>query len=332
VANAAETSPSSTPPAPAASESATVSNAAPEEKKPLPIHGTQITYGPSATAYTFDQGAELHYNPTVGHRLGILPEYHFNDLFFARAKFWLSQELTQSDTTTYKNEVELSDLWLDFGTEGFTESHTGIKLSGEVRVTLPTSKTSQSIGRIMTVGPLASVSKKFDVLKGLTFGYVGRFTYRFNQFTTGQYQTPYLASCGDPRGATCADFYSSGLRSVNYDVTHGLVASFMPHEKVSLDVVLWLQHAWLYPLAPAQSQFLGSQGLTNTGTNVRNTTVFYLSGSYQLTKVFGLTLGAFTFTGEPTTDGNYLNPFFNRYTTLYLEAGVDVEAVAASLL
>jgi hypothetical protein len=331
VAIAAETPPASTPPPPAASEPATI-QAAPEEKKPLPFHGSQITYGPSATAYTFDQSADLHYNPTVGHRLGLLPEWHFNDLFFARGKLWLSQELTQSDTTTYKNEVELSDVWLDFGTEGFTEKNTGLKLAGEVRVTLPTSKASQSIGRIMTVGPMLSLSKKFDVLHGLTFGYVGRFTYRFNQYTTAQYQSPYLAACGDPRGSTCADFYSTGLRSTNYDVTHGLVANFQPHEKVSLDLVLWLQHAWLYPLSPAGSQFQGAQGLTNTGTDVRNVAVFYLSGSYQITKVFSATLGCFTFTNEPNTDGTYLFPLFNRYTTLYLEAGVDVEALASSLL
>ena len=89
---------SATPaPAPAADASTVVAPAA--EKKPLPFAGSAITYGPSASVYTFDQSAELHYNPTVGHRLGFLPEWHFNDLFFARGKLWLSQELTQSDAT-----------------------------------------------------------------------------------------------------------------------------------------------------------------------------------------------------------------------------------------
>ncbi|MFT3842170.1 MAG: hypothetical protein QM723_34585 [Myxococcaceae bacterium] len=322
-----------TPAAPAPNVPATIS-AAPEEKKPLPFHGSAITYGPSATAYTFDQSADLKYNPTVGHRLGFLPEYHFaDDLFAVKAKFWLSQEFTQSDTTTYKNEVEPSDIWVDLATEGFKEKVTGLKLSGDVRFTLPTSKASQEVGRIMTIGPSLTLSRKFDVLHGLTVGYTGRFTYRFNKFTTGQHSSPWLVSCGDTASSTCGDvFLTNGTRSTNYDVMHGLVVSFAPLEKLSFDGLFLYDHAFLYPLAATPGQFQGSQGLTGSGTDVRNLAVIYLSTTYQLTKVFGLTLGAFTFTTEPDVNGQYLFPIFNRYTVLYLEAGIDVEALASSLL
>ncbi len=305
-------------------------------KKPLPFAGSELTYGPSASIYTFDQSAELHYNPTVGHRLGLLPEWHFNDLFFARGKLWLSQELTQSDSTTYKNEVELSDLWLDFGYAGWTEKVTGLKLSAEVRATLPTSKASQSINRIMTVGPMLSVSRKFNLLHGLTVGYSGRFTYRFNQYTTGQYSSVPIANmatgCNGPSDPACSGLTTNGVRSTNYDITHGLAVSFEPIEKLSFDALIWYQHAFLYPLAPVPAQYQGAQGLAQTGPDVRNLAIFYLSASYQITKIIGLTLGAFTFTGEPDVNGRYINPFFNRYTSLYLEAGLDVEAVVSRFL
>jgi len=325
--------PAISPPSPSAPAVPATISAAPEEKKPLPFHGSQITYGPSATAYTFDQSADLKYNPTVGHRLGFLPEYHFaDDLFSVKAKFWLSQEFTQSDTTTYKHEVEPSDIWLELGTEGFKEKITGLKLSGDVRFTLPTSKASQSVGRIMTIGPSVTLSRKFELLHGLTLGYTGRFTYRFNKFTTGQYSSPTLANCGDSASSACADFFTTGTRSTNFDMMHGLVLSFQPLEKLSIDGLFLYDHAFLYPLATAPGQFSGSQGLGGTGTDVRNLAVIYLSTTYQLTKVFGLTLGAFTFTNEPDVSGQYLFPIFNRYTVLYLEAGIDVEALASSLL
>ncbi len=297
-------------------------------QKGLPFRGSLLTYDHSATAYSFDQSAELHYNPTWAHRLGILPEWHFNDLFFARGKLWLGQELTQSDTTTYKNEIELSDLWLDFGTTGWLEKHSGIRVSGEVRFTLPTSKPSQALGRVMTIGPMAALSRKFNLLHGLTVAYSGRVTYRFNRFANGQFESPSIADCGDPTGTACLDFRSSGERSVEWDVMHGPAISFQPIENVSIDALFLWDHAFLYPLAPAPAQFAGSQGLAVAGTDVRNLGIFYLSASYQVTKLVGLTLGAYTLTAEPYLDGTYLNPIFNRYTTLYLEADFDVEAAA----
>ena len=155
--------------------------AANDEGSKAPYRGTSVSYGATTTVY--------NYSPetiAVTHRLGLMPEWHFNDQVWVRSRFYLSQEFTDSDSTTFKHEVELSDLWLDAVWGGWREKITGIKIAGDLRTTFPTSKFSQSVSRIMTVGPGVNVSKTFKVLAGLTLVYSTRFTYRFNRFTTRQ--------------------------------------------------------------------------------------------------------------------------------------------------
>src|SRR3990167_3831542 len=58
----------------------------------VPYRGTSVSYGHSLSVY----------NPTpettaYTHRMGLMPEWHFTDAFWLRARFYLNQELTPSD-------------------------------------------------------------------------------------------------------------------------------------------------------------------------------------------------------------------------------------------
>ncbi len=329
--------------APAAAPVASPETASPEttvtqtqtatERVPRAFHGSTVSYSHSITALTLAPAAEGHYNPTWGHRLGLMPEWHFNDQLFVRGRLYLSQEFTTSDTTTYDHEVEVSDIWLDVGAAGVTEPKTGLHLGGDVRFLLPTSKVSQAQSRIITVGPSLSLSKEFKLLHGLSVAYTGRFTYRFNRFTTSQNKGGLIInssplSCVDLPGCNT----DSGKYNVNYDFAHGPAIGFKPLEKLSVDAFFSWYHLFLYPQSANPVEFAGAQGLSNKGTDVKNLAVFALSVSYQLTKPVSLTFGTWTVTGQPSPDGTYLQPLFNRNTTLYLDASFDIEAAAASFL
>ncbi|MBX7101412.1 MAG: hypothetical protein K1X89_27100 [Myxococcaceae bacterium] len=295
--------------------------------------GSTISYGHNVAATTLSRSAQPYYNPTYGHRLGLMPEWHPNEQLFVRGRWFLSQELTLSDSTRWAHEVELSDVLIDVGTSGWKEARTGIRIGGDVRLSLPTSKVSLAQTRVLAVGPSVSVSKNFNVLAGLSFAYSARFTYRFNRFTTPQLEGPTIGACGDARSPECAEFVTTGTRNTHFDLTHALSASFSPHEKVTLSSALLLSSYWLYPLAAAPAGVQGSNQLDpTTSTNLRNTTMFNLSVTYQPIKPLGLTLGAFTAAPMLGDDGQRLFPLFNRNTSLYLEAAIDVEAAAASLL
>lgn len=303
------------------------------EDKPLPFHGSTVSYGHSATALTFAPLAQPFYDPTWGHRLVFLPELHLGEQFVARGRFSLFQEFTLSDSTTRRHEVEPSDVWLDLGVNGWEEKTTKLLFSGDVRVVIPTSKASQAQTRVFSLGPSLSVTRTFAVRSGLTLNYMGRFTTRFNRFTTAQNSSPAIAACGDAKSADCAQFLTTGSRNPHFDLFHGLSVTFLPWDKVTLSTTLGLIHYWLYPLAPAPTKYADVATLDpKTDVPTRALSVFLLSATYQVLPQLGLTLGAWTYSDTLGLDGRYEFPLFNRNTTIYLEAAVDIEATVSSVL
>ncbi|MBS1148940.1 MAG: hypothetical protein H6Q89_638 [Myxococcaceae bacterium] len=305
----------------------TASSAVPPKAKPG-YRGSALTYGHQATAYTFDRAAEPQYNPTWSHRLGIIPEWHFNDQLFVRGRLFLGQEFTASDSTNHRNEVELSDLALEVGVSGFTEPFTRIRIGGDVRVTLPTSKLSHGATRLLAIGPGLALSRTFGF--GLTVAYTGRYSYRFHRYTTGLNDAPSIAACGNPLAAACAEFLTTGRRNAHSDLTHGAAIGFAPIEKLSINAAFHLSHLWLYPLAAVPAE-LGP--ITEArDTPMRSFTNFELAVSWQLFKPIGITVGASTFSPQLNTYGTRYFPLFNRNTTLYLDLSFDVEAAVSGLL
>jgi hypothetical protein len=347
----APSAPPSTPAPIAATPSSATTVAAKlevEDRKPLAFRGSNITYSHSISALTLAPGAEPYYNPTYGHRLGLLPEWHFNDQLFIRGRLYLSQEFTTSDTTARNDhEVELSDLWTDVGLTGYTEPKTGLHVATDVRFLLPTSKASQSQSRIVTVGPSLTLSRDFKILSGLSIAYTGRFTYRFNRFTTGSNAGPQIIntdaslcsatvtnSPGAPLESVSAGCNRNNAANiVNYDFVHGPNITFNPLEKLSFNAFFSWYHLFLYPQGSTPVELQGAQGIAAEGTRIRNASVFALSVSYQLFKPVSLTFGSFTLSGQPSkTTGQYVIPLFNRDTSLYLDATFDIEAAVSSFL
>lgn len=307
-----------------------VTGGAKKEDRPA-WRGTSVNYSHNLGVMTLAPAADPFYNPTWSHRLGLFPEWHFGDAVALRGRFFLSQEFTDSDSTRYRNEVELSDVWLDTAWSGFTEKHSRIHLGADLRVTLPTSKASQAQTRLFTLGPSLNLSRRFDVLSGLTLIYSGRFTWRFNRLATRQNQGATIAACGDVRALECIDFVNTGVRNPQFDVLHGPIVSFAPHPKVDVSASFLMQRAWLPALAAAPASVAGSTQL-DVGTDVatRDLMIFSLSVSYQAFRAVGFSLGAWTFSNQLGEDGRYQFPLFNRNTTLYLDATFDLEGAVAS--
>lgn len=294
--------------------------------------GASVSYSHNLGVMTLAPAADPFYNPTWSHRLGLFPEWHFGNVVTLRGRFFLSQEFTDSDWTRYRNEVELSDVWLDTVWSGFTEKHSRVHLGADLRVTLPTSKTSQAQSRLFTLGPSLNVSRRFDVLSGLTLIYSARFTWRANQFATRQNQGPTISACGDTRALECLDFINTGVRNPTFDVLHGPVVAFSPHRKVDVTASFLMQRAWLPALAAAPAALMGSTQL-DVGTDVatRDLMIFSLSVSYQAFKAVGFSAGAWTFSNQLGENGRYQFPLFNRNTTLFLDATFDLEGAVSSI-
>lgn len=302
----------------------TIGSSGDGEGEKTPYRGTSVSYGHQLSAY----------NPTEevvswSHRIGLMPEWHFTDAFFVRSRFFLSQEFTLSDSTNTRNEVELSDLWLDAVWTGWKEKVTGLKVGGDVRVTLPTSKTSQAVSRLFTLAPGLNVSRSFKVLAGLSLIYSGRFTWRFNRFATRQNMGGLIENCAVVVDA-CINT-ATGARNVQYDIIHGPTVSFSPHARFNISATFLLQHGWLSPVGAVPEQYANIPELVDNGPQRRDFVAFSMGATWTPHDIVSLTLGAFTFSNQLTTEGTYIFPLFNRNTAVSLDATFDLEATVSSI-
>lgn len=287
--------------------------------------GSALSYGHQATATSFSRSAEPYYNPTWSHSLGLAPEWHFTDQLFTRAHLTLSQELTASDSTTRRNEVELSDLTLDLGVSGLTVPVAKIKIAGDFRVAFPTSRASRFATRLLAIGPALNLSRTFELRSGLTLAYAGRYSYRFHRFTTPQFDGIPNESC-NRLDRECQVLGFGGRRNAHSEVTHGPTISFAPHERVSIAATFLLTHQFLYRLPAAEVS------VETVDVGRRDYTSFDVSVAWQVFKPAGLTLGSSTFSPQLDPSGKRYFPLFNRNTTLYLDASFDLEAAVSGLL
>ena len=303
----------------------------PGEGSKTPYRGTSVSYGHSLSVYNYTDSTT-----SWVHRIGLMPEWHFNEKFAVRGRLFIVQELTLSDSTTHTREVELWDLWLDGVWSGWKEKTTGIKVGADVRVTLPTSLQSQAATRLFTLGPSVNVSKHFDVLAGLNLIYSARFTYRFNRFSTRQNVGGQITNgCDIGTGAPVAcGVTNTGASNIQADVLHGPTVVFNPHKKVDIAASFFMQRGWV----PALSETTITDPTTGTtrtlaaqAPQTRDYMGFSFSVTYQPWDVVGFSLGAWTFANQLGTEGTYIFPLFNRNTSASLDATFDLEAVVSSI-
>jgi hypothetical protein len=359
VANAADSSPAAAESAAPAAASASTATSGPAAlassvvttEKPLPFfHGSTISYGHSVSVGTVSP-IDTQYQPSWSHTVTLRPEVHFwNERLFARGLMFISQELTNtySTTTDRPHEVTLSDAYLDLGTPGYTEEKiTGLNIGGSVRFVLPTSKLSQYRTQWLTVGPGVALTRKFNLLAGLSLSYGVRGTFHFNQYTSAQVKQNPTQTCTDPLDPTtcqsaplpacnpqepgCFGSENGGKLNAFFDISHGPSLSFSPIETVSIDMTYLMTRGWLYTPTPLTVDNAVLDQQAADAPKVRDAARFVLSVSWQFSKYVGVALTALTITSQLGADGRYHFTPFNRDTNFYLDASVDIEAVTSKL-
>lgn len=296
-----------------------------------PFRGSTLVYEHSGSAISVLKSAEPTWNPYYAHQLSLRPEWHFSDPVFLRARVNLTQELTNSDSTLYKNEYVLSDTTLELVWTGWTEKRTGVRVNGNLRVLAPTSKASRGQSLVTSVAPGLTLVRPFSVLGGLIVGYTGRYTQNFNRWTTSQYDGP-TVPCGDLDSPACARFVHSGVRNSLFNVSHGPILILSPVSKLTLTFSASFAASRLYALHDtvvdtATGPIELGEG---AGVNTRFANVTSLDATWQFNEVFGLSGGAFTYASQTGPDATYRNPFVNRFTSFYLDVIVDVERAWAA--
>lgn len=297
-----------------------VAESAASEPRPPIWAGSTLSYRNAATALSFSRGAELTYNPYYAMSLTASPVFRLHDHVNVGLQASVSRELTDSDYTTRRGQFEWSDLTLRFGFPGFyTIPVAQIRISGDVPFAFPTSRISRARTTVVAMSPGISLSRRFDVLSGLTLRYGLRGTYWWNRYETGQYERPTIDGCD----RDCGRFRAMEVLNPTWRITNsfGLDIAFI--EQLSFGVSFAVvrddvgqppvANISYVPVTPTDARFTNSAGVSLT---------------WQAVEALSLTLGADS--AHPQLrpgPGEYYAPFFNRFTVAYLDATLDFGAL-----
>jgi len=300
-----------------------------EGESPSAWRGSQLRYGHVGTTVGLDKGAELTWNPYHAHTLTIAPRYYFTDAISTGLTFSLEQELTDSDWTTSKHEVLFSDLFADLTWRGWDEPFSGVRLSGSLRVTLPTSKVSQAQTMVAAVAPTLRVARYFDLLSGAGISWSTRWNQRFNRESTARTEAAGIVGCGVD--SSCEALRNTGLLNAWADLSTGPSLELLPTEDLVLTADFRWGYAFLYENAEVRDPFSGELLQGPSDFDGRATTYFGIGAIYTLAKEVNLSLGVGTPSPQIGADGRRRSPFFNRYTQLSFDVQLNLDAIIRSI-
>lgn len=303
------------------------------EETKNPWRGSALSYEHSALALSFAPHADPTWNPNYVHTLSLAPTWHFGDTVVVRGSFMLEQELTNSDDTVQKNEWVWSDVNLDVSPEqGWTESETGIRLNGGVRFQIPLSKMSAAQKLNLGIAPAASLSRKFDVMNGLTVRYGARWQFNWHRNIYPGYDGPTIMACSGVDSAECGAYMYNGHPSVANLINHGPAVSFSPIEKLTLNAEFSFRRASVHTITDYVLKQDGTGPVTLPGSSaVRYFQMFRFEAAYNLFDFLDLSAGVLSMYQDTKLDGTYQTPFINRFTTVFLGLSIDADGLLSQI-
>jgi hypothetical protein len=302
-----------------------LTGAAPEDEEELaPWRGSGFTYRNVATIDSFDRGARMSWNPYYAMEFGFNARWWFDAIWGVGASFDVTRELTEADDTTYAGEAVFHDLRLSARARNFyTIPVVEIDLSADLILTLPTSKLSWARTLALGIGPGVSIGRTFELLGPLSVGYHVRGTGNLHETTTAQYETPLIPTCVSDGGG-CEAFLNTGVRNVRGRIQHGVDLSWSPLEW--LGVSTWFEHIvdWLYPIEEDDPR-ISYQPVD--ATDQRHASAFGVELTFTPLPALEIGFGYETVSPQLAPDSTYYNPFYNVYSTLYLDLRIDADGV-----
>ncbi len=327
------TEPIAVAPAPTATEAAApVAGVAVEgekkSEKPSRWAGTGIILRQMTGVTSFIKSTDPTWNPNEVLALMLTPRFALTEDGRLYVKGWqyANIELSNSDSTTKKNEGQLSDTILSLGYSVYKNKEVGLTVNVEGQFTIPTSKSS--LAKTMRLGTGIGVSAGFS--KGpFSVGVTGRGTHYFYESQNPVMDKPWLDNCvGLATG--CDPFQISGSRNSEW--------RYMAIGSIGYEPTSWLSFSVAggqigdFPFAqPSSTVYLAGEknGAATTiaadpnATNFRALMYYGLGAEFRVHPALGIGVGAETYNAQLKPDSTYESPFLNRYSTIYLELNLS---------
>jgi hypothetical protein len=297
-------------------------------KEKAPWRGSLLSLRTEATLLSLDRGAELTYNPYVALSFEVRPRWHFGDVFYVLADFSLTRELTDSDVTTKQGETWVGDLAVGGGAERFvTIPGAGIDLSADLRVIAPTSKLSQARTVLLGLRGDFTLSRRFELLEGLTIAYTLQGTGWFHRNTTAETEAPLIGGCSDLDGS-CDRFLNTGLRNAWFRLGNSATISMDFLAWLGLDVTAAYRLDFLYAAADSDPRI---SFVPAEPTDRRHSLAYEIG--LRLTPMPSLRIGVGISGLNPlqAPDSSAYKPFVNRYTMGFVELTLLVDGLVSQI-
>ena len=264
-----------------------------------------------ASVPTFQQDADLTYNPRVATNLSIAPSYCPSKSVALTVGLRLSREWTRNDVQTSPNEVWLSDPTIGIGYPLYGGTDAPVTLSGSTTIHVPLSPTSRAASTITRIDQSITASTR---LSKLALSYTARGSKLFHEFTTGQLEAPRLGAC---LGVECFRFMHTGVRNTSWSNSHLVSLSYAPFSRLRLSALGGVGLSYLYPLTDVD-------GLPeDEGPAFRYATLTQLTAQVEVVSGCSLRAGVENFYAQLRPDGVQQAFFFNRYANVFLDLVVS---------
>jgi hypothetical protein len=162
-----------------------------------PLRTSTLIFDQSMTTQTASLGSTPQsYVPLYELWFSLRPRYWFDEHWAIKGRFDYAKELTNNQSTTYRDEDVFGDIWTDFAYQTKLDAlWEGTTASLGARALWPTSKGSQANGTYVTLGALGSASHTFSIrgedAPWLNNAHVGLIASGVHPFTTATTATSY---------------------------------------------------------------------------------------------------------------------------------------------
>ena len=288
---------------------------------------TEVTYRNTVTARSFNKSADLTYNPYYAMELDAALVFWVHPKVSTTLDFTLSREITNSDETTRKGEVQLADIFWQAAVRNLNPiPAVGIEAVPSVRLYVPSSKVSKA--RTMMLGLRAQLQliKRFDVLRGLAVFYSVAVRKDFHELTTAETELPLIYTPGSTRSAD--SFFNTGRRNVSVTLFNRLGLALDFTKIIGVEILAEIRHGFLYDIEYEDPRISHE---AQHSENVRYQMMYQGEIYGRIGKAWTLALGFLTKNDQLAGDATYEAPFFNRYTAVYLDVRLNAAGLASQL-
>jgi hypothetical protein len=311
-------------------------------------HGSIVHFDQSVGTQTVGIGADYQSaNPTYEWWFALKPRYYVYESRVESVSlnawgnfYW---EPTNSDTTTYRNELVVGPTWLwaNYGRTIFERGDAKTLIVIGPRLKLPTDKESRNAGLITSVGAGAGIGHAFPilgrnalVLPSGKIGFEARYYHPFSRSTTHVY--PGLNRVRqDVAGRTVISDLVDGSMNAQHELWLLMTGGVRITEKLGLTLTYVLINYWDYrppevPICTTSTGCVMPSG-TEDPTRYRVRPWALVSIDYDVIDEMSLSLGYYNLTSQIGPNGQRRSPFWSPDARIFFTIVGNLDAIYETL-